>query len=369
MLLAGQHREAVADGRASRSGDLRRREAPGARPDHERLAAEPQRRRARRSPTRAAGGPSATRAGGQRVAVEVQALVDDARGRSARAAATSMSMPQPAVEDRRALPAHDEAREAGLLRPPHVALHDAALVARVAPEQREVDLGAVPRRGVEPDVVVGEHGRRARQRRGPGRRRGARRGGEQRDRRRAPPRPTGPAWRLPMDELPLGGAPRRDRRRAAAQDAGGRPRARRARTSSPPPTTTTSRRLTTCRSTSCERDSDTGRAKERPDPSTLTSYSPRARPGQQDVPGRVERAALRVPVGEAHDDRPARRGGRRARRGRRPGPRRTGRGPRPAGVRAGLKRCWLRWTTFAPWAAHLLDRVRERARGATRRAA
>ena len=72
------------------------------------------------------------------------------------ASATSIEPLEPPVQHRRALPAHDEAVDPGLLGPGDVLLHHPAVVARVAAEERIVDLGAVPGAGVEPDVVVGE---------------------------------------------------------------------------------------------------------------------------------------------------------------------------------------------------------------------
>ena len=150
-----------------------------------------------------------------------------------------------------------------------------------------------------------------------------------------------------MDELPLGGAPR-DRRRRRRRTRWAAPSPTR-RTSSPPPTTTTSRRLTTLRSTSCERDRDTGRAKERPDPSMLTSYSPRASPVSRTCPVASSGRRSVCPSGKRTTTSPPTRrsksASRTATRAEKNRARTTTRGRR-----AGVKRCWLRWTTFAPWA-------------------
>ena len=99
---------------------------------------------------------------GQRVPVEVQALVDH-REAEVLGPGDVDEAAQAAVVHLRALPADDEAGDAGVLRGLHLPAQHLDVVAGVAALQRVVGLRAVPGRRVEPLVEVGEH------RRGPAR--------------------------------------------------------------------------------------------------------------------------------------------------------------------------------------------------------
>ena len=166
--MKSRSRHGRVDARQLRAGEL-----GCARPDHERL------REHVEGPAPGEPAPEEIEVPGhaarrQRLPLEVEALVDHQQLEPLRLGDLRQPL-QATVQHRRALPAHDEAVDASLLRPLDVLAHHVPLVAGVAAQQRVIGLGSVPGLGVEPDVVVGEQriGRARRPRRGPGRRRSA----------------------------------------------------------------------------------------------------------------------------------------------------------------------------------------------------
>ena len=88
------------------------------------------------------------RAAGSGSPLEVEALIDHRELEPLLFGDLDQAREAAVVQSRRALPAHDEAVDAGLLGPLDVLAHHVALVAGVAAEQRVVDLGSLPGLGL-----------------------------------------------------------------------------------------------------------------------------------------------------------------------------------------------------------------------------